>query len=197
MLGNEKTDSPTGKKHDDYDSVRFVISEKYPKIDPEDTVEVLKGVRSLVTTGKNDTTTYTEIGKETGISRRTIVSIVDALESLGYLKVYKKKSGKPFILVNDKPFFGPQIAEETERCLQELITVAERYDNLRKIVENLPEEASTHFENDDLGNAIKKYNEAVKRLVEAELEILPLIEWRNTAFRIGLGPRFYYDYQWS
>lgn len=197
MSENGEIGSASGRKPDDYDSVRFAISEKYSKIDPENAVEVLKGVRSLVSTGKKDTTTYTEIEKETGISRRTVVSIVDALESLGYLTVNKKKSGKPFILVSGKPFFGPQIAEETERCLQELITFAEKYDDVRKIVENLPEEASTHFENDDLGNAIKKYNEAVERLVKAELEILPLIEWRNTAFRIGLGPRFYYDYQWE
>lgn len=197
MLGSEKVDSPAEKKHDGYDSVRFVISEKYPKIDPENAVEVLKGVHSLVITGKKDTTTYTEIEKETGISRGTVVSMVDTLESLRYLIVNRKKSGKPFILVSSKPFFGPQIAEEIEKCLQELITVAEKYGSVRNIVGNLPEEANTHFENDDLGNAIKKYNKAVEKLLKAEKEILPLIEWRITAFRISLGQRFYYDYQWK
>ena len=197
MSENGEIGSSSGRKPDDYDSVRFAISEKYPKIDPENAVEVLKGVHSLVSTGKKDTTTYSEIEKETGINRRIIVSIADALESLGYLKVYKKKSGKSFIFVSDKSFFGPQIAEETGKCLQELITFAEKYDDVRNIVENLPQEASTHFENNDLGNAIKKYNEAVERLAKAELEILPLIEWRNTAFRISLGQRFYYDYRWK
>ena len=196
MSGNGETGSSSRRRPDVYDSVRFAISEKYPKIDQEDAVEVLKGVHSIVSTGKKDTTTYTEIKKETRINRRLIVSIVDALESLGYLKVYKKKSGRRFILVSGELFFGPHIAEETKKCLQELIIVAEKYDNVRNIVGNLPEEANTYFENDDLSNAIKKYNEAVERLLEAELEMLPLIEWRNTAFRIGLGQRFYYDYQW-
>lgn len=197
MSGNGEIGSSSGRKPDRYDSVRFAVSQKYPRIDPEDAVEVLKGVCSLVSTGKKDTTTYTEIEKETGTSRSTLVSIVGALESLGYLVVYKKKSGKRFILVSGELFFGPQIAEETERYLQELIKAAEKHDNVRNIVGDLPEEANTHFGKDDLGNAIKKYNEAVERLVEADLRILPLIEWRNTAFRISLGPRFYYDYQWN
>ena len=196
MSENGEIGSSSGRKPDDYDSVRFAISEKYPKIDPENAVELLKSVRFLVSTEKKDTTTYTKIENETGISRRTVISIVDALEPLGYLKVDRKKSGKSFLLVDDKSFFGPQIAEETERCLQELIIVTEEHDNIRNIVGSLPEEASTYLESDDLGNAIKKYNEAVERLIKAEVGILPLIEWRNTAFRIGLGPRFYSDHQW-
>ena len=196
MPGNGETGSSSGRKPDGYDSVRFAVSEEYSQIDPENAVEVLKGVFSLISTGKKDTTTYTKIKEETGISRRTVVSIVDALESLGYLKVYRKKSGKSFIFVNDKGFFGPQISEETKRCLQELVTVADEYADVRAIVENLPEEASIYFENDDLNTAIKKYNEAVERLAKTELKILSSIEWRNTAFRIGLGQRFYYDYQW-
>ena len=155
MSGNGEIGSSSGRKPDRYDSVRFAVSQKYPKIDPEDAVEVLKGVCSLVSTGKKDTTTYTEIEKETGISRSTVVSIVGALESLGYLIVYKKKSGRRFILVSDELFFGPQIAEETERCLQKLIKVAEEYDNVRNIVGDLPEEASTHLKTDNLGNAIR------------------------------------------
>jgi hypothetical protein len=196
MTENGKTGSSSGRKLDPYDIVRFAISEKYPKIDPENTVEVLKGVRFLVSTGNKAATTYTNISKETGIRRRIVVLIVEALESLGYLIVNRKKSGKPFIITNDNSFFGPQIAEETERCLQELTMAAENYDDVRNIVGNLPKKANIQFENDNLIDAIKKYNEAVEKLIKAELEILPLIEWRVTAFKIFLGPRFYYDYKW-
>jgi len=196
MSTPDEPKSPVEPKNDGYDSVQLDISEENPDVDPEYAVEIMKTVRFLLSTGKKSTTTFSEIRREAGFSIRKIRPIVYALESLRYLVVNRKRSGKRFICVNNELFFGAQIAEKTEECLQELITSADEYPDVGGIVGTLPEEAMAHFENDDLGNAIKTYNEAVKILINAEIKIFPSIEWKRTAFRIGLGPKFSSEFEW-
>jgi hypothetical protein len=196
MSTPDKSKSSAEPEEDDYNSVRLDISEEYPDIDPGYAVEIMKTIKFLLSTGMNDTTTFSEIKREIRFNIRTTRSTVYALESLGYLVVNRKESGKNFICVNSELFFGAKIAEETEECLQELIKGRKEYPDIEDVVGTLPKEAMAHFENSDLRNAIKTYNEAVRKLVKARIKIFPLIEWKRTAFRIGLGPKFRNQFKW-
>lgn len=196
MSTPDEPKSPVEPEGDGYDSVRHEISGEHPEINPEYAVEIMKTVQFLLSTGKKSTTTFSEIKKEVGFGIRTVRSTVYALESLRYLVVNREGSGKPFICVSDKMFFGAQIAEKTKKCLQELIAGADEYPDIRNIVGTLPDEAMVYFENDDIKNAIKTYNEAAKNLIKAKIKIFPLIEWKRTAFRIGLGPKFSEEFKW-
>jgi hypothetical protein len=196
MSTPDEPKSPVEWKDDGYDIVRLDISENRPDIDPECAADIMKTVQFLLSTGKKSTTTFSQIEKETRLGIRTTRSTVYALESLKYLVVNRNRSGKSFISVDSKLFFGAQIAKKTENCLQELINGANEYPNVMNTVGILPEEAMAHFENNDLRNAIKTYNEAVKKLIKAKIVIFPLVEWKRTAFRIGLGPKFINEFKW-
>ncbi len=196
MYKSKSTKSPVEPKDDGYDCVRFDIPEGHPDVDPEYAVEVMKTIQFLLSTGKKSTVTFSEIQREIGPSIGIIRSTVYALESLRYLTVDRKRSKKSFISVDEKLFFGSQIAEETKKCLQELILGANEYPEIRGKVGTLPEVADTHFENNDLRNAIKVYNEAVKILIKAEIKIFPLIKWKRAAFKIGLGPKSSNEFEW-
>jgi hypothetical protein len=186
----DESESPIERKDDGYDTLRFEIWRKYPNIDPDYAAEIMQKIEILLFNEKKNWTTFAEIEKEVRLGIEIIRATVYALESLGYVVVNRKISKKPFICIDDELFFGPRIVKRVEKCLQEFIIDAEYYPTIRDVVGNLPENALNRLENGDLGNAIEKYNEAVRKLVKiGKIDIFPLFKWRRRAYRIYIGPK--------